>query len=171
MLLHRYCTAQYPVPVDYDFVQLRKCPCKKTAVLCSVGCWSATLSYDTIGELDLSTPTQAWYWCPPYLVCIYWFSLSHSLSSPCFVLAAVVVTQIRVHIACASHPPPHCTAPALHILSREDFSRFFPRQLAPNCTYPRSQEMIPFFFWEFTLSPRWDSNCRINAIITDGIRG
>ena len=77
---------------------------------------------------------------------IYWFSSSHSLSSPCFVLAAVVVTQIRFHIACASRPPPHCTARALHILSREDFSRFFPRQLAPNCTYPRSQEMIPFFF-------------------------
>ena len=48
----------------------------------------------------------------------------------------VVVTQIRGNIE-GSHLPLPTTVRALHFLSREDFSSFFPRRLESNCAYPR----------------------------------
>ena len=45
------------------------------------------------------------------------------------ILSLLVVTQIRGHIA-GSSPPLRTTVRALHFLSREDFSSFFPRRLA-----------------------------------------
>ena len=61
---------------------------------------------------------------------------SHLLSSAFYSLSLLVVTQIRGHIA-GSSPPLPTTVRALHFLSREDFSSFFPRRLASNCAYPR----------------------------------
>ena len=44
----------------------------------------------------------------------------------------IVVTQIRGHIAGRLFSPLPTTVRALHFLSREDFSSFFPRRLASN---------------------------------------
>ena len=55
---------------------------------------------------------------------------------PSFSLSLAIVTLIRGdHIAGSSVPSP-TTVRALHFLSREDFTPFFPRRLASNCAYP-----------------------------------
>ena len=83
----------------------------------------------------------------------------------------IVVTQIRGHIAGSS--PLSTAVRALHFFSRQDFSSFFPRQLASNCAYQRSAlSAVDFFSFflanKFKSSPRRDSNSRTNA---SSIRG
>ena len=66
--------------------------------------------------------------------CFFFHPIYHlrpSFLSPSYA----VVTQIRSHIAGSSPLP--TTVRALHFFSREDFSCFFPRRLASNCSYPR----------------------------------
>ena len=97
---------------------------------------------------------------------------SYLLSSPFCFLSLLVVTQIRGHIA-GSFPPLPTTVRALHFLSREDFSSFFPRRLGSNCAYPRKalSAVHPFLFIfanKFKISPRRDSNSWSN---TSSIRG
>ena len=67
---------------------------------------------------------------------LLFFSIPFILSSPFCSLSLPVVTQIRGHIA-GSSPPLPTTVRALHFLSQENFSCFFPRRLASNCAYPR----------------------------------
>ena len=75
---------------------------------------------------------------------------------PCIILAvlslslSVVVTKIRGHIA--GPPPPFPLRHVPSFLSREEFSIFFPRRLASNCTYPRCLALStvdPFFLLHF----------------------
>ena len=66
----------------------------------------------------------------------FFFFPSHLLSSPFCSLSLLVVIQIRGHTAGCSSPIPTAVR-ALHFLSREDFSSFFPRRLASKCAYLR----------------------------------
>ena len=89
---------------------------------------------------------------PPDNMSFFFFSFfppSHSLSSPFCSLSLLVVNQTRGHIA-GSYPPLPTTVHALHFLSREDFSSFFPRRLASNCAYPRQalSAVDPFLFMQ-----------------------
>ena len=62
--------------------------------------------------------------------------------------------------------PPHY-GPCLVFLWREGFSLIFPRRLASNCAYPRwalSAVDLLFFANKCEISPRQDSNSRINTI-------
>ena len=91
-------------------------------------------------------------------------SPSHLLSSPFCSLSLLVVTQIRGHIAGSSSPLP-ATVRALHFLSREDFSSFFPRRLAPNCAYPRLYllKVTAFECWRNYRETRSADNVRTKA--------
>ena len=90
----------------------------------------------------------------------------HLLPSSFFSLSLLVVAQIRGHIQQALLPPsPLRFVPS--ILSREDFSSFFPRRLASNCAYPRQalSAVVPSFFAKkVKISPRRGSNSRTNNI-------
>ena len=90
------------------------------------------------------------------------------LSSSLPVVTTAVVAQIRGYIAGLPPPSPLRYLPSF--LSREQFSIFFPRRLASNCTYPRCKALSavdPFCFLHVykynQISTRWESNSRTKA--------
>ena len=96
---------------------------------------------------------------------------SHLLSSPFYYLSLLVVTQIRGHIAQALLPPyPLRFVPCIFIARR--FQLFLPSSTRVELCLPTLGALSSWSFFifanKFKISPRRDSNSRIN---TSSIRG
>ena len=119
---------------------------------------TATVSVQTTSASTL--PSCAWYYFGSvhslYFCFLFYFWPIHSLSPPLlFPFSFLVVTQSDPGSqSCGLFsllPSPLRCLPRKEKLSRQDFSTFFPRRLASNCTYHThaaaggcSQHFIPF---------------------------
>ena len=92
--------------------------------------------------------------------------LFHSICylRPSILSLLIVVTQIRGHIAGSSPIP--TTVRALHFLSREDFSSFFPRRLASMYTRKYPHLGTPLLNWG---TPKWSHSTALNYLVLHGV--